>query len=254
MKIDIIVAMVLLTFALTGLYSGAIKQLGHLAGVIAGYLGAKPLAGLVAPLMARQLGFPPLVATVACSFLCFFLLYLAAAVLTRMLLAKVFPSGEHGALNRLGGLLLGFAKTALILFVILSGLVFLEKPVGNLWHDFRLETAKSKSMGLARRYNLFSTLPQLSGLSRVAQAARDPEYAAQLAEDPEYKALSRDPRMKALVNDQAINRAFATGDVQAMLSSVQVMNVLNDPKMMERLGKLATSPSKAAPAAAPSGN
>ncbi|MFN7133143.1 MAG: CvpA family protein [Myxococcales bacterium] len=238
MKIDLAVAVFVGFFGLMGLFSGAIRQLGHLGGLLAGYLLARPLAQIVAPLVATKFGYPPLFASIACSFMLFFALYVIGTMLVRAILTKAFPDGERGALNRVGGLMLGSGKAALILFVILSGLVFLERPIGQHFAEFRRETKSSIAMALARRHNLFSSLPQVSGLARLAEAARNPEAQAKLAEDPNFRALQKDARMQSLVNDASVRNAFETGDYSAILGSVKVLNVLNDPKLADKLSDL----------------
>ncbi len=238
MKIDLAVAVFVLFFGVMGLISGAIRQLGHIGGLVAGYAGARPLAQLVAPWASKELGYPPLFTNIACTFLLFFGLYVVGTLVTRVVLTKLFPDGEHGALNRFGGLMLGAGKVALILFVILSGVVFLEKPVGQHFKAARKELKDSIAMALARRYNAFTGIPQLEGLSKLAEAARDPEAQAKLAQDPKLKALQSDARLKALVNDSTVKQAFETGDYSALLGSVKVLNALNDPGLSEKLAAL----------------
>jgi membrane protein required for colicin V production len=238
-KIDLAVAVFIGFFALLGLFSGAIKQIGHLGGVALGYLASRPVAALALPLVVGRLGYPPLLANVACSFLAFFSLYLAGSFVVRFVLRRVFPAGESGAANRLGGLLFAGAKTALILTVILSAVVFLEKRLASHWGDFQKEASASVAMAFVRKHNVFAGLPFLRGLATLQQASRDPDAAARLAKNPEFVALSKDPRLKALLGDASVARAFEQGDVAAMLSSAKVLNVVNDPKLAERLGKLA---------------
>ncbi len=235
MTIDVAVLAVLFLAGGLGLISGAIRQLAHLGGLVAGWFTARPLAGLVGPLAAKQLGYPLLPTTVACSFACFFVVYIVAVFALRFVLGKVLPDGERGMLNRMGGFLLGAAKAAILVFVALSLLAFGEKWLVKLWPGFKKEAAPSLAMKLARHHGLFASLPAVNGLERILNASRDPQSAARLAEDPEFQALARDPRVKAMVDDQAIRRALQEGDVAALLSSVRVVDALSDPKLMERL-------------------
>jgi hypothetical protein len=69
----------------------------------------------------------------------------------------------------------------------------------------------------------------------VLKLGRDPAAVAQLAQHPEFSALSRDPRMRALVDDTAVRRAIADGDYAALFSSAKVREALDDPKFVERL-------------------
>ncbi|HEY3449465.1 MAG TPA: CvpA family protein [Myxococcales bacterium] len=247
MTIDLAVLAVLFLAGGLGLVSGAIRQLAHLGGLVAGWLAARPLAQLAGPLAAKQLGYPLLVTTIACSFACFFVVYIASVFALRFVLGKVLPDGERGMLNRLGGFLLGAAKAAILVFVALSVLAFGEKWLVKLWPEFKKEAAPSLSMRLARQHGLFASLPAVGGLEKVLNASRDPQAAARLAEDPEFQALARDPRVKGMVDDQGIRRALQEGDVASLLSSVRVLEALNDPKMMDRLTRFESGEAAPAP-------
>lgn len=249
MTIDLVVLAVLFLAGGLGLASGAIKQLSHIGGLVVGWLGARPLATFVGPFVAKQLGWPLLVATIASSFACFFVLYVASVFLLRFLLGKVFPDGEHGWLNRFGGFFLGAAKAAVLVFVALSLLAFGEKWVLKLWPDFKKEAGPSLSMKLARGHGLFASLPAVGGLEKVLNASRDPATAARLGESPEFQALARDPRVKGMVDDQGIRRALQEGDVASLVSSVRVLEALNDPKFVDRLSRFDSGEAPPAPAA-----
>jgi membrane protein required for colicin V production len=242
--IDLAVLLALFLFGVLGMVSGAVRQLAHLGGIAVGAVAARPLAQLVAPRVVARVHYPSLFVTIALIFALFFVLYVASVIVLRWLLPKVMPRGEQGALNRVGGLLLGAGKAAAIAFVGLSAIVFVEKPLSGLWPEFRREASASVGVKLARRFNLFAGLPQFSGLSRLVAASRDPQLAARLAEDPEFKALSRDPRIRSLVDDAAVQRALQSGDYTALLSSVKVMALLNDPRAAERLSRLARAAPK----------
>ncbi|MGC4115876.1 MAG: CvpA family protein [Myxococcales bacterium] len=247
MTIDLAVLAVLFLAGGLGLVSGAIKQLAHIGGLVAGWLAARPLATLVGPLAAKQLDYPLLPTTIACSFACFFVIYIVAVFALRFVLAKIFPDGEHGWLNRLGGFALGAAKAGILVFVALSLLAFGEKWLVKLWPGFKKEAAPSLSMKLARSHGLFASLPAVGGLEKVLNASRDPQAAAKLAEDPEFQALARDPRVKQMVDDQGIRRALQEGDVASLLSSVRVLEALNDPKFVDRLSRFESGDSPPAP-------
>ncbi|MGI5862232.1 MAG: CvpA family protein [Myxococcales bacterium] len=240
MKIDLAVVVVILFFGGLGLWSGAIRQLAHLGGLIAGYLSARPLGLIAGPIVAQKLGYPLLFTSIGCSFVLFFVVYALTVLVLRLVLSKLLPDGESGALNRMGGFALGAAKAAVIVFVTLSALVLVEKPLSRLLKPYAREAKSSIAVGLARRHSLFAQIPQLASIEKLVKASADPKAAARIAEDPQLKALAMDPRMKSLVNDAAVRRALENGDYAALLSSVNVLKVLNDPKLSERLAKAAS--------------
>ncbi len=242
MKIDLALAVVVAFFGILGIVSGAISQLAHLAGLVVGFLVARPVAALAGPAVAQKFGYPPLLTTVALSFLVFFGAYVVAAVSTRFVLRKLFPEGERGSLNRLLGLLMGAGKAAAIAFVALCALTLAEKAIGARYASFRAESQASLAMGLARSHNLFADLPQVAGLRKMIEASHHPESAARLASDPDFQALAKDPKLKALTEDKKVQQAVENGDLGAVLASSRLLELLNDPKTFERLGKVASSP------------
>ena len=238
MRIDLAVLAVVLFFGALGLWSGAIRQLAHLGGLVAGWFSARPLGQLAGPLLAKKVAWPLLVTTLGCSFAAFFLVYVLTVLFLRVTLSRLLPSGEHGLFNRLGGFALGAVKAAVLVFVLLSAVVLFDKPISSLWSGWSKEAEPSLSLAFARRHGLFAALPAVNGLEKILEAGRDPAAAARLAEDPDFQALARDPRVKAMVDDAGIRRALQEGDYAGLLSSVRVLDALNDPKFFERLTRL----------------
>ncbi|MBI5548731.1 MAG: CvpA family protein [Deltaproteobacteria bacterium] len=251
MKIDLAVLALVLLFGGLGLFTGALRQVAHVAGLVAGWYAARPLALLAGPGIARELGYPLLLTTIGCSFVGFFLVYLLTYLLLRFALSRILPEGERSGLNRLGGFALGVAKGAVIAFVLLCGLAVLDKHIAARWDRWRTETTASIALSIARHHNLFASLPAVASLERLIQAGRDPKAAAAMSEDPELKSLARDPRMRTLLDDAGIRQALQEGDYAKLLSSARVLEVLNDPKLVERLSRLQRS--LAAPGANPAG-
>jgi len=239
--IDLAVLAVLAVFGFFGLLSGAIRQVGHLGGLAAGYLLARPLGHLVGPTAAARLGYPVVLTNIVASLVAFFLVYLAAAYALRFLLAKLLPDGERGGLNRAAGFALGAAKAAAVLLVMLSIALLAEKPLVSLLPAWRREARTSVAVSLARRYSPFTHLPTFAGLERLSRAARDPAAAARLAQDPDFKALSRDPRVQQLSKDAAVQKALETGDWASALGSASLHEALDDAQVRERLGRLSSA-------------
>jgi membrane protein required for colicin V production len=250
MKIDLAIVVVVFFFAFLGAFSGAIRQIANLGGLVAGYFGARPLGLLAGPFVAAKFGYPLLFSSIGCTFVLFFAIYLLTVGILRLVLGRIFPDGEKGAANRLGGFLLGGAKSGALVFVALSALVLVEKPIARLWHDYSAMSQGSVLIPFARHHSLFASIPQVAALEKLVSASTNPESTASLAESPDFKELAKDPRMKSLVDDNAVRRAFADGDYAALLSSVKVLKVLNDPRLSEQLAKAGSA--EASPAHSPS--
>jgi len=241
-RIDIAVLAVLALFGLFGLMSGAIRQLAHFGGLVVGILFARQLGQLAGPVVAARLNYPLLPTTVAASFVAFLLLYIGVVFVLRMALGKLFPDGERGALNRLGGFAMGAAKAAAVILVLLSLALIAGRSLQSLWPGWKGEERSSIAAGLARRYSPFTHLPQFGGIERLARASRDPQAAARLAQNPDFKVLARDPRLQALSQDPAVQSALRSGDWAGALGSPLLLEALEDPKVGDRLMRLSGAP------------
>ncbi len=242
MKIDVALLAALAVFGLFGLLSGAIRQLAHFGGLIVGALFARSVGQWAGLQLAARLGYPLVFSSLAATFAAFFLLYIAAVFLLRFALEKLFPDGERGALNRVGGFALGAAKAAAIALVALSVASLAERFLGDHVPGWRSEARSSVAMELARRYSPFNHLPQLKGLERLAKASRDPEAAARLSRDPDFKALAKDPRVQALAKEPAVQRALQSGDWARALESPGLLQLLENPDVVKKLDRIASAP------------
>ncbi len=240
MKLDLLCVGLMLFFGVLGLVSGAAQQVAHLGGVIAGYLLARPVGSLLGPFLARQLGFPPLLGIVISSVLGFFAVYTLTHVVVRVIVKRTFGEHARGAADRVGGLAIGLAKSAVILWVILSGMMLVEKTLTQMGLKFLGDTKKSFFASFAREHNLLTVFgfPGVGGLERMLKAARDPAHAADVLKSPEYQILSKDPRLREALADEKIARALQEGDVDALLRSTKILDLLNDPQVLSRLQDL----------------
>jgi membrane protein required for colicin V production len=224
----------LLFFAILGAFTGAVKQTVHLAGFALGYLAARTLGPSLVPLVPR--GLPPVAAYSVANAAVFFLVFAVVHIAGRAILRRT-PLGRvvHGAPDRGLGVLLGAGKAGLILWVILSALVFLDGPSkGFAW---KFDDQGSDFCKLAREHNLFATaqFPQIRALRSILRAMQDPAAATKLQGDPDVQALLKDPRAQALLNDAGAKRAAAKGDDFALLRSVDAFAIITDPNFRGKL-------------------
>jgi membrane protein required for colicin V production len=111
---DIIVLAVIGILTIAGLFSGMVKQLFGLAGVIGGYILAMRYYQLCSKYLTS---FHPGTARVI-SFVVIFLACIVVAHIIGWLVGKLFSISGLGFLNRIGGGLLGFVKGCLIVCVV----------------------------------------------------------------------------------------------------------------------------------------
>lgn len=152
------VAAALGLFGLMGFISGALRQLSHLIGLILGYAAMHFFAGLLAPMAAARFGWSPALAQIGASLALFYGVYAAAAFIAHLMLEKVLGIKKRSFWDQAGGLVLGAGKAAAAVYVLLSAVVFLEKPLAKIRPDFPKEAKESKSVEFVRAHNLFASL------------------------------------------------------------------------------------------------
>lgn len=239
MTVDLLCLGYLLFFAIFGALTGAVKQTVHLVGFALGYLAARTLGPSVVPLVPR--GLPPIAAYSVANAAVFFTVFAVVHVAGRAILRRT-PLGRvvHGAPDRGLGVLLGAAKAGLILWVVLSTLVFLDGPLKGV--GWKFDDQGSDFCKVAREHNLFTSaqFPQVRALRTVLRALQDPAAAAKLQGDPDVQALLKDPRAQALLNDAGAKRAAARGDDLGLLRSVDAFAIVTDPAFRGKLDILGT--------------
>ena len=241
MKFDLLLAGLVATFGFLGLLSGAIKQLQHWLGLILAALAARPLAARLAPYAAPRLGLPPKAVGVALSGFLFCAIYILGAAAVRGLLLKLFSNPQDGRGDRAFGFGLGAAKGAALLFVLLSFLIFFEKPLTAAFGAPPAPVRESRIVALVRRHDLFDAVPvpALAKVQKLIEAARDPRGLGGLEDEPELRRLLDDPRLKAALQDGKLTRALMSGDPSALKNDPRLRALLDDP----RLARLENTPS-----------
>jgi membrane protein required for colicin V production len=164
--LDLVCLALVVTAAVAGAVAGAVSQLGQLAAVAGGWLGARWATPYVAPLLQGRVpafAAHPL-ATVAAFLACtVVVMLLVRVVLVATPLRRVPGSGGDRGL----GALLGAAKAALALWVVLSALATWGKPLPFLGGD--LDPSRSELVGLAREHGalgMLSPAPRSSPTTR----------------------------------------------------------------------------------------
>jgi membrane protein required for colicin V production len=238
--IDVIILCVVVFFSLLGAYTGAAKQIANLVGMAAAYFVCKRLGPVVGPKLAAAAGTADLIGVLLGTVL----LFIAVLTLVRFILGTLLNRVMQGkdpsnrGPDRMIGLALGGAKVAIICYVLLSALTFVEKHVVVAGQRLGISPEDSKAFALARRYNLFEAtqFAPIKDFVRVAQASTDPERAGKLQNDPAYKALRQDPRFQQALKDDKLRRALEQGDTQALLRSNLILQLIQDPDFAARLG------------------
>jgi membrane protein required for colicin V production len=221
--LDLVILAVLLLFTVAGAFSGALRQAFKLAGVVAGWLAAVHLAPRLAPLVFGARPFPwQRSATAVGTFVAVVVLVAIAGRLVRR--AVQGPDGHPGPADRVLGALLGGAKAALAVWVVLSALAL---GGGRLaLGPWSFDPRSSDFGSLAARHNLLVAADPAAAktIERLLKLTQDPAARRELlARDPGLRKLLDDPRLGKL-----LERGSAAGadDAKALLEDPEVAPLL----------------------------
>ena len=233
MKFDLLLAGVVALFGLFGMLSGALNQLRHWAALILAALAARPLAARLTPYAAPRAGLPTTAVNAALGALLFIFIYLIGTLAAGRILAKLFPDRKNGRGDRAFGFCLGAAKGAFLLFVLLSLLIFFEKPLTAAFGAPPAPLRESRAVALARRHDLFDAVPvpALAHLEKLIEAAKGPDGLRDLENEPELRKLLEDPQVKAALQDEGLSRALKSGDLSTLRDDPRLKKILDDPRL-----------------------
>ncbi len=243
MGIDLVILGLVLFFAVVGAVTGASRQIAHLVGLALAYFVSRRLGPVLAPKVAEALGAPLLIGVLVGSVLLFIVVLVVVRFAVGALLQRVMAGKdpENRGPDRALGFVLGGAKVAAILYVLLSALTFVEQHVVVAGKKLGLSPKGSRAFVFAREHNLFemTQFAPLKDFVQVVRATTNPQQAAKLQSDPAYKALRQDPRFQRALKDDSLRRALEQGDSRALLRSNLILQMIQDPDLAARLGAAA---------------
>jgi membrane protein required for colicin V production len=185
-NLDLWLLGLVLLVAVAGAFSGALRQVLKLAGVVAGWAAARWLA----PLLTRQLEAPSAATRAMVTAATFVTAWVLVAWIGRSIRKAVQGEKERpGLTDRLLGALLGATKGALVAWVFLA---LLALAGGRLvLGSVRIDDHGSQAAALAARHDLLAIAdPEAAGsLRRLSALWRDPAKRARLLQDPDWKRL-----------------------------------------------------------------
>jgi membrane protein required for colicin V production len=241
--LDLLALGALAFFAIWGAFSGFAKQVAQAVAGIGAVIAAAPAGRFFAEPVAKAIQSSLTVGVVVATIVSFLAVYLLVRfILTQMLrrlLAGKDP--ENRSADRLLGFFLAAAKAGVTIWIALSAATFVENNLVLAGKKYTFTPKDSKLVGLARRYNFIETM-QFSGAKDLALAAKlasDPKQADKLKNDPDYAALMKDSRFRQVLQGDAWKKALESGDVRGLMNNNQLVELIHDPKMGNRLERLA---------------
>lgn len=243
MTLDLLALGTLALFAIWGAFSGFARQVAQAVAGVGAVIAAGPLGRFFAEPMAEGLKSSLTGGVVVATLLSFVVVYLFARMAITLVVRRVLAGKDpkNRTADRWLGFCLGAGKTAAALWIGLSAATFVENNLVLAGRKYTFTPKDSKLVRLSRQYNFLETM-QFSGakdLVRAAKLASDPKAAARLKGDPDYVALMKDSRFRKLVQSDSWKKALESGDVRGLMQNNQLVELLHDPKMNDRLERLA---------------
>lgn len=217
--VDLALMGVVAVFGLSGLLSGALRQLAHWTALALAAFAARPLAARLIPLAPAAPRLPPDLVYAAAVAASFTLISVGGGLLLSLAVRRLMGTWSGGRADRAVGFALGAAKGAVGAFATIALLLAFERPLTARFGPPPPAARDSAAVAVIRRHNPLETAapPVLAKLRALLDGARDPKTAAALAENPEIKALMNDPALKAALSDPALSAALKSGDWAKLL-------------------------------------
>jgi membrane protein required for colicin V production len=236
--LDLAVLGLMLVAALAGAFSGALRQVLKLAGVVAGWAAARYLA----PRVLLQLHAPSATTRVLVTAAAFLVAWMVALVVARAIVQTVQGEEEEpGWLDRLLGALLGAAKGALVAWVFLSLLALLggRLALGALV----IEGRGSLAAALVARHDLLTLASPGTARSaqRLVEIWRDPAKRERLLKDPGWNRLLEKSGLKETLDRSASGTGKAAEEAAGQARR-RAEDLLADPDLKALLDRLGTEP------------
>jgi uncharacterized membrane protein required for colicin V production len=224
MNIDLAILAALGLFAAIGFYTGAIQQFSHWIGMAAAYLCAKPLAAVLAPVLAERMGWPPSLTAVGLSAVSMPIILVCATLISRGILNAIIPGDQRNTPDRIVGIFLGAGKAGVIAWAALSVVISFE---GSTAFPAVVKAALSASSaaGFTREHGLFAAASP-TALEQFRTLAADPKLA---------QTLLKDPALRSLLDNPALKKALKAGETSALLENPQLKKILEDPELAKKL-------------------
>ncbi len=231
MTLDLWILAAVALFAAIGFYTGAIQQFSHWIGIVVAYLCAKPIAALLAPALARRMGWPPALTAVGLSAVSMPVVLIAVTLIARGILNAIIPGKQRNIPDRITGIFLGAGKAGVIAWVALAAVLAFEEPLVKYLPGTEAALNASSAAAFTRKHSFFDSA-SLSVLNKFRAAAAmrgDPKLA---------QALLNDPALRSLFNDPAVKRALEKGDASALLKNPEIKKLLADPELVKKIDSI----------------
>ncbi len=249
MVVDIVCAGVVLLLGLFGYFSGFLRQIGKLIGLVLGFLAARALADSVGETMATAFGLGLFVAKAIAFALIFFLV----TMLFRFVWGILTGGGRVGesptrVLDRGLGGLLGAAKGALLVYVAMALLLYAGPELEARGTKLPFDLSGSLIAREVQKRNLIADeiFPRAQAIEKVAAILQKPERLQVREDDPDVAFLLSHDKAQFL-SDPDIAQALREGRWDFVVADGRVFALLADREIVAALNRLELNAEAAAP-------
>lgn len=228
MILDFLVLAVLGAVSFLGYRKGFARQIVAFVAIVAVYFLSTPVAAVVRAVVfqERDITFPGI--EVASLVIAALMIFIGAWLLGRLFAAAITALSERiEAIDAILGAVLGFVKGFLVVYLVLCGLVYAERPLGSKFEGLGRQLESSFMVAGARRWNILTTLryPELSELRDAMVVAEDPEKASR---NEALVELMKNEDFQSVLGDATLMKAAEERDYSTLLSDQRVLRLLAD--------------------------
>jgi membrane protein required for colicin V production len=207
MAIDIICAGCILLLCLIGFLTGFLTQVLRIVSFFVAYFFAHLVSHYSAQYIAREVNLSYNIAFLLSIAILWIFFYIMLSVLSLVLVASLREGRKNlSRLDRRLGALLGGIKGLLLIYVVLCGLVLIEKPLYQVYPSIPFNTRASALARIVKDNNILTYFhsPYLSALIKLAKIIQDPGRPQKLKTDPRTMKLLANPRAAFLLEPEML--------------------------------------------------
>lgn len=253
MIIDIVSACLVLLFGYLGYRSGFLVQLGRIGALVAAFFVARLAAGPLGAIVARALDLGDFLARAATFAAVFFVVALAISLVVGAIAKRGRAESESFTFfdRGLGGLL-GAAKGAALVYVVLALLTVFGPVLGRSAPAFDLDLTKSLVGREVLRHNFLQTqvFPRAQALLTIVRILQVPSAREAALRDPNFYYVLQHPNA-AFLGDPLIQKAILDGDWPFVVEDGRAFLLLEDIEVVNALNRIEVEPAEALPALPP---
>lgn len=241
MTLDLISAGIAVVLGLLGWRAGALTQLFRVGAVVGAFVGAAPFAtlleGTFRPGTAISGPVEESLLLLGSGLVLYLAFALVAAVSIRMMRSA---SDRLSFADRFGGLVLGVAKAAVVVYFLASAVSMVREPLRAVEAGDWLGLEESRVVGFVDRHDLlvvwrFRDLERLHDAIELAYRVERGSADPVVGNRSRAAGLLRSPEFRRLMDREELVEAAREDRYYATLADPSVRKVLNDERFVSRL-------------------